>query len=100
MNITRDIQTVSQFKQNASKLVKQIQRTKQPLILTVNGKAAVVLQDVETYQAMAAQREYDLTVAALSEALAEFDDRKNWPTHVEVFKNLRTKNGIKRTSRT
>ena len=95
MDITRDIQTVSQFKQNASKLVKQIQQTKQPLVLTVNGKAAVVLQDVETYQALAAQREYNLTVAAINEALTEFDDRKNWPTHEEVFTNLRKKNGIK-----
>ena len=95
MDITRDIQTVSQFKQNASKLVKQIQRTKQPLVLTVNGKAAVVLQDVESYQALTAQREYDLTVAALKEALVEFDDRKDWPTHEEVFENLRKKNGIK-----
>ena len=95
MDITKDIQTVSQFKQNASKLVKQIQRTRQPLVLTVNGKAAVVLQDVESYQAMTVQREYDLTVAALKEAMADFDDRENWQTHEEVFRNLREKNGIK-----
>ncbi len=95
MKIMRDIQTVSQFKQNASKLVKQIQQTKQPIILTVNGKAAVVLQDVESYQAMAARREYDLTVAAIKEALTDFDDRENWSTHDEVFAELRKNNGIK-----
>ena len=95
MDITRDMQTVSQFKRNAAKLVKQIQQTKQPLVLTVNGKAAVVLQDVESYQVLAAQREYYLTVAAINEALTEFDDRKNWPTREEVFTNLRKKNGIK-----
>ena len=91
----RDLQTVSQFKQNASKLVKQVQRTKQPLVLTVNGKAAVVLQDVASYQAMSARRDFDLTVAALNEALAEFEDRENWPMHDEVFANLRAKNQIK-----
>ena len=91
----RDLQTVSQFKQNASKLVKQIQRTKQPLVLTVNGKAAVVLQDVASYQAMAARRDFDLTVAALNEALAEFEDREKWDTHDEVFAKLRAKNQIK-----
>ncbi len=95
MKITRDIQTVSQFKQNASKLVKQIQQTKQPIILTVNGKAAIVLQDAETYQTMAARRDYDLTVAAIKEALTEFDDRENWSTHEEVFAELRRNNGIK-----
>ena len=95
MDLTKDIQSVSQFKQNASKLMKQIQRTRQPLILTVNGKAAAVLQDVESYQAMTAQREYDLTVTALKEAVADFDNRDNWKTHDEVFKDLREKNDIK-----
>ena len=95
MDLTKDIQSVSQFKQNASKLMKQIQRTRQPLILTVNGKAAAVLQDVESYQAMTVQREYDLTVTALKEAMADFDNRDNWKTHDEVFKNLREKNDIK-----
>ncbi len=89
MKITRDIQTVSQFKQNASKLVKQIQTTKQPIVLTVNGKAAVVIQDAESYQEMATRREYELTVAAIKESLADFEDRDNWNTHGEVFNKLR-----------
>ena len=95
MKIMRDIQTVSQFKQNASKLIKQIQQTKQPIILTVNGKAAIVLQDAESYQDMAARREHDLTVAAINVALADFDNRENWKTHEEVFAELRENNGIK-----
>jgi prevent-host-death family protein len=94
MKITRDIQTVSEFKQNASKLVRQIQETKQPVILTVNGKAAVVMQDAETYEAMAHDLEYHLTMRALDEALAGFDERKHWPTHKEAFSNFRKKNEI------
>ncbi len=95
MKLERDIQSVSEFKQNASKLVKQIQQTRQPLILTVNGKPAVVLQDVDTFQALASKREYDLTVAAINEALLEWGDRKNWSTHEEVFAELYERNGIK-----
>lgn len=52
MRITRDIQSLSDFKQNASRLVKQVQETKEPLVLTVNGKPAVVVQDPESFQAM------------------------------------------------
>lgn len=89
MKITRDIQTVSQFKQNASKLVKQIQETKQPIVLTVNGKPAVVLQDAESYEAMAVRSDYELTIAAIKEALVDFDDRATWSTHEEVFRKLR-----------
>jgi prevent-host-death family protein len=95
MKITRDIQTVSEFKQNASKLVKQVQKTKQPIILTVNGKPAVVMHDVETYEAMADDLEFHLTMRALDEALTGFDERKNWPTHDEVFSRFRDKNEIK-----
>lgn len=94
MKLTRDIQTVSEFKQNASKLIKQIQRTKQAIVLTVNGKPAVVLQDADTYQMMAARREYDLTVEAIKESLVDFDDRENWSTHEEVFAGFRERNGL------
>ena len=94
MKLTRDIQTVSEFKQNASKLVKQIMRTKQPILLTVNGKPALVLQDADTYQAMAVGHEYELTVTAIKESLLDYDDRENWATHDEVFSELREKNGI------
>jgi prevent-host-death family protein len=96
MKITRDIQTVSEFKQNASKLVKQVQRTKQPIILTVNGKPAVVMHDAETYEAMANDLEFHLTMRALDEALTDYDDRKKWPAHDEVFAKFRKKNGIEK----
>ncbi|MGH9818735.1 MAG: type II toxin-antitoxin system Phd/YefM family antitoxin, partial [Pyrinomonadaceae bacterium] len=48
MDFTRDIQTLSEFKQNASKLIKQLQETRQPVVLTVNGKPAAVVQDPES----------------------------------------------------
>jgi hypothetical protein len=32
---------------------------------------------------------------ALDEALTGFDERKNWPTHDEVFSRFRDKNEIK-----
>lgn len=96
MKLDRDIQTVSEFKQNASSIVKQIQKTKQPVILTVNGKPAVVIQDAETYQALADRREYELTIAAINEALEDWDNRKNWKTHEEVFSELRRRHNIVR----
>lgn len=91
MDITRDIQTLSEFKQNASKLVKQVQRTKQPIVLTVNGKAAVVIQDSESYQKMAGDVEYWETVTALKEGLQDIDNHNNWPTQQEAFESIRAK---------
>ena len=50
MNIVRDIQSLSIFKRDASKIIKQIKATKQPVILTVNGVADAVVLDAESYQ--------------------------------------------------
>ena len=90
MNLTRDIQSLSDFKQNASKFVKQVQESKEPLVLTVNGKPAVVVQDAESYQEMVDREEYWATVAALQTALADIDDSENWQTPGEVFAEIRS----------
>jgi prevent-host-death family protein len=48
-----NIQSLTDFKRNASSYVDRIRETKSPLVLTVNGKAAVVIQDAMAFQASA-----------------------------------------------
>ena len=50
LDIIRDIDSLSNFKRNTSKFVKQMRKSGTPIILTVNGKAKVVVQDAESYQ--------------------------------------------------
>jgi len=50
MKLTRDIQRLSTFKRHTAKIVRQLKKTGQPLVLTVNGKAELVVQDVASYQ--------------------------------------------------
>jgi prevent-host-death family protein len=50
MKLARDIKSLSTFKRDTTRLIKEIRKTKQPLVLTVNGAAAIVVQDVESYQ--------------------------------------------------
>ena len=50
MDITKDIHSLTTFRRESSALMKQIQKSKRPMILTVKGKAAAVLQDAEGYQ--------------------------------------------------
>ena len=52
MDLSRDIDSLTHFKRNTTKLVEQLKVTGQPMILTVNGKAEVVVQDVSSYQRM------------------------------------------------
>ncbi len=49
MKLSRDIQSLSVFKRDTSKFLKQMKKTGQPIVLTVNGKAAAVIQDVESF---------------------------------------------------
>jgi prevent-host-death family protein len=49
-DITRDIQSLTTFRRSSGELMKKLKRTKRPLVLTVNGRAAAVVQDAEGYQ--------------------------------------------------
>ena len=50
MKLTRDIQSLSSFKRDTAKLLRQMKKTKAPVVLTVNGKAELVVQDAASYQ--------------------------------------------------
>jgi prevent-host-death family protein len=52
LNISRDIQSLSNFKRNTLDLIEQMKQTGQPIILTINGKAELVVQDAAAYQKM------------------------------------------------
>ncbi len=96
MDITRDIQTLSEFKKNASKFVKQVHETQQSIVLTVNGKAALVIQDPKSYQKLIDSREYSETVQLLRKRAADIENAEKWPTHKEVFDQVRGKYNIER----
>jgi prevent-host-death family protein len=49
-DIKKDIQAMTTFRRNPAKFMKQLKRTKRPLILTIDGRAEAVVQDAEAYQ--------------------------------------------------
>jgi prevent-host-death family protein len=52
MNITSDIKPVTYLKSKAADLLKQINETHRPVIITQNGEPRAVLQDPESYENM------------------------------------------------
>ncbi len=52
MNISKDIKPVSYLKARAAELLKQINDTRRPVIITQNGEPRAVLQDPESYENM------------------------------------------------
>jgi prevent-host-death family protein len=47
MDIVKDIQPVTTFRNHSAEFLTHIRESGRPMILTVNGKAAAVLQDAE-----------------------------------------------------
>jgi len=53
MDITRDILSLTEFKRRSAELLAEMKRENRPLVLTVNGRAELVVQDAKSYQRMA-----------------------------------------------
>jgi prevent-host-death family protein len=50
LDITNDIHSLTTFRRRSGDFMKQLKKTKRPVVLTVKGKAAAVVQDAEAYQ--------------------------------------------------
>jgi prevent-host-death family protein len=61
LDITKDIQSMTTFRRRSGDFMKQLKKSKRPVVLTVKGKAAAVVQDAEAYQRL-------LNIAARADA--------------------------------
>ena len=52
MNITQDIKPVTYLKSRTADILKQINETHRPVIITQNGEPKAILQDPESYENM------------------------------------------------
>jgi prevent-host-death family protein len=70
MNLSQDIHSLTDFKRNTSEFLRQLKETGNPLVLTINGKAEVVVQDAASYQRLFDLAERLETIRAVKEGLA------------------------------
>ncbi|MBS3918820.1 MAG: type II toxin-antitoxin system Phd/YefM family antitoxin [Deltaproteobacteria bacterium] len=52
MNISKDIKPITYLKSRAADLLKQVNQTHRPVVITQNGEPKAILQDPESYQGM------------------------------------------------
>jgi prevent-host-death family protein len=74
LDIAKDIQSLSNFKRNTAEVMKQLKESGNPLVLTVNGKAEVVVQDAAAYQRLMDLAEKAEMMEFLRQAAADADD--------------------------
>ncbi len=92
LDIANDIRSLSDFKRNTSELLDRLKKSGNPLVLTINGKAEVVVQDAEAYQELLERVE---TLEGIQRGLADVKAGRRKPAR-EVFNRLRRKHGIPR----
>lgn len=95
LDITKDIQSLTTFRRRSGDFMKQLKKSKRPVVLTVKGKAAAIVQDAEAYQ-----RLLDIAAAVNAEEGIRqgLDDVAHGRTREagEVFDKIRRQHGIPR----
>ena len=83
-----DIHSLSDFQRNTKEHLREMERSGHPRVLTVNGKAKVVVQDARAYQKLLAQLEEAATVLTLRRRLASMRGGKKGRPLVDVLEEL------------
>ncbi len=92
MDLNRDIHPLTDFKRNTPEFLRQLKETGHPLVLKINGKAEIVVQDAKSYQRLLDLAERLETIAAVKEGLASVERGGGRPMDQvfdELEKNLR-----------
>ena len=95
LDITKDIQSLTTFRRRSGDAMKQLKKSRRPLVLTVKGKAAAVVQDAEAYQRL-------LDIAASADAREGIrqgmEDARKGRTRAagEFFKEFEARHGLSR----
>ena len=50
MKLSSQIKPISYLKAHAAEIVRKLSEQREPLVITQNGEAKVVMQDIETYE--------------------------------------------------
>jgi prevent-host-death family protein len=95
IDITKDIQSLTTFRRRSGDFMKQLRKNRRPVVLTVKGKAAAIVQDAEAYQRLldiAAQAE---TEEGIRQGLEDAKQGKARPAR-EFFAEFEAEHGIRR----
>src|SRR5580693_3414018 len=91
----REIHSLTDFLRNHKAHVTRLKETHAPEVLTVNGKAEIVIQDVQSYQQMIERLQHMETVAAIQEGMASAERGELKPA-TQVLDEMRAKYGLSR----
>jgi len=95
LDITKDIQSLTTFRRRSGDFMKQLKKSKRPVVLTVNGKAAAVVQDAEAYQRLLDIAAYADAEEGIRQGLENAKEGKLRPAR-QFFNEFEAAHGISR----
>ena len=90
IDLSRDIHSLTDFKRKPAGFMKQLKETGQPVVLTVNGKAELVVQDAEAYQQLLELAERLKVIEGIRRGLDDVKAGRTRPVE-EALEELRLK---------
>ena len=93
VNISKDIHPLTDFKRNTTKFMSRMKKSKRPVVLTINGKAELVVQDAESYQLILDRLNRLEAVGAIRVGIAAADEGRVKPAR-EALAELQRKLGM------
>jgi prevent-host-death family protein len=95
LDITKDIHSLTTFRRRSGDFMKQLRKTKRPVVLTVKGKAAAVVQDAEAYQRLLEAAARVSAEEGIRQGLEDSRTRRVRPVR-EFFDEFESRHGIPR----
>ena len=90
---TTHIDSLTNFQKNAKSFVGKLEESKEPMVLTVNGKAKLVIQDAEAYQSILDEVDQARFIEAIRQGLRESEAGLGRPAE-EVYAEMKSKYGF------
>lgn len=91
-----DIHSLTDFQRNAREYIDRLKETGRPEVLTINGKAELVIQDAESYQKLLDAIDRAEAIEGIRRGLEQMEAGLGRPAE-EFFAELRQKHNIPRS---
>ena len=91
----REVRSVTEFQRNLKGYIGRLKEKKTPLVLTVNGRAELIVQDADSYQELLDRLERAETIAAIRQGMEQFERGEGIPLK-QAERRLRKKHGLSR----
>lgn len=89
------VESLTTFQKNLKRISEELGVSKEPMVLTVNGRAKLVVQDADAYGKLLDEVERARFVSAIREGIEEARAGQGRPAE-QVYEEMRSKYGLPR----